>query len=372
MSNVLEPYKEVGGHRMVVAGGGTGGHLFPGIALAQAFMTKHFDNQVLFVNAGRPLEVTVLQQLGWPFETIPIEGIKGRGMTKQLKAWMMIPHAMWKARAILKAFAPHLVLGVGGYSAGPTVMAAWMMGIPTVVHEQNRLPGLTNRILRRIVDRIYLTFADDAGRFNSEKTVVAGNPVRDEFLILNERKLADPERFDLLVLGGSQGARAINRAMIEALPGLADQPGLHVTHQTGAMDEDDVRKAYEQAGVSATVSRFFNNMAVLYHQADLIIGRAGATTVAEITAVGRAAVFVPFPHATDDHQTGNARALVDAGAAEMIPEAKLSGALMAWTIKGHMKNREHLEEMALRARSLGRPEAALTIVDDIYTLISGK
>lgn len=369
MSSVLEPYREGTGHRLVVAGGGTGGHLFPGIALAQAFMTKHFGNQVLFINAGRPLEVTVLQQLGWPFETIPIEGIKGRGVSKQAKAAFMIPNAIWRARAILKAFAPHVVLGVGGYSAGPTVLTAWNMGIPTALHEQNRLPGLTNRLLRRIVDRIYLSFADDADRFDSEKTLVAGNPVRDEFLILSERKLADPSRFELLVLGGSQGATAINKAMVAALPALVAQKGFNVTHQTGAKDEGEVRAAYEKAGVSATVSRFFNNMAALYHQADLIIGRAGATTVAEITAVGRPAVFIPFPHATDDHQTGNARALVEAGAAELIPQAELSGDVLAETIKRHMGDRDRLTEMAVRARSLGRPEAALTIANDLYKLI---
>lgn len=369
MPSVLESYPEENGFRMVVAGGGTGGHLFPGIALAQAFTTKHFSNQVLFVNAGRMIEVTVLQQLGWPMETIPIEGIKGRGIAKQLKASFMIPRAVWRARSILKAFAPHVVLGVGGYSAGPVVMAAWLMGIPTVLHEQNQLPGLTNRLLRRVVDRIYLTFTDDAERFDPEKTLVAGNPVRDEFLILNEKKVIDPERFDLLVLGGSQGAHAINQAMIEALPQLVGQAGLHVTHQTGAQDEDMVAQAYEQSGVSATVKRFFNNVADLYHHADLIIGRAGATTVAEITAVGRAAVFVPFPHAADDHQTGNARALVTAGAAEMIPQKELSGSRMAKTIIFHMQHRDQLAEMADKARSLGRPEAALTIVNDIYELI---
>ncbi|MBT8342071.1 MAG: undecaprenyldiphospho-muramoylpentapeptide beta-N-acetylglucosaminyltransferase, partial [Desulfatitalea sp.] len=342
MPSVRKPSIETHSHRLVVAGGGTGGHLFPGIALAQAFMARRLGNQVLFINAGRYLDVTVLQQSAWPYATIPIEGIKGRGMFNQLKTVGMIPRSIWRAASILKSFSPHVVLGVGGYSAGPVVVAAWCMGIPTVLHEQNRLPGMTNRLLHRIVKRIYLTFADDARRFDTSKTLVAGNPVRDEFLILGDQHLVrdDPNRFNLLILGGSQGARAINQAVMDAIPRLAQLTGLKVVHQTGAQDEAAVAQAYKAGGITATAQRFFKNIATHYQQADLIIARAGATTVAEITVVGRAAIFVPYPHAADDHQTSNAQALVAAGAAEMIIQSELNGPLLGATIAHHMRHRE--------------------------------
>jgi UDP-N-acetylglucosamine--N-acetylmuramyl-(pentapeptide) pyrophosphoryl-undecaprenol N-acetylglucosamine transferase len=374
MPGVLEPYNVGRGRRMIVAGGGTGGHLFPGIAVAQAFLARHHRNRVLFINAGRPLEVSVLDRLGWPHRAIPIEGIKGRGLWRQVRAMSKTPRAVWRSRDLINDFEPDVVLGVGGYSAGPVVAAAWMLGVPTALHEQNQLPGLTNRLLRRIVNRIYLSFEDDAHRFDTRKTVMTGNPVRDEILALGAlpKPTGDPTAFNVLVLGGSQGARAINQAMAAALPLLKGCTGLNVVHQTGPEDEPWVARAYAEAGVVARVQAFFDDMAGQYQGAALIVCRAGATTVAEITAVGRAALFIPFPFAADDHQTGNARALVDAGAAEMIRQQDLSGELLAQKILGFARNRPQLVEMAGRARSLGRPEAALTIVNDIYALMEGS
>lgn len=371
MTSVLEPYGSGSGLRMIVAGGGTGGHLFPGIAVAQAFMARHSHNQVLFVNAGRPLEAGVLGRLGWPYETIPIEGIKHRGLWHQLKAVFKIPRAIWRSMGIIRALNPHVVLGVGGYSAGPVVVAAWLKGVPRALHEQNQLPGLTNRLVRRIVNRVYLTFPDTGHRFDSAKTLVTGNPVRDEIIALGDREPSprDDRRFCILLLGGSQGAHAINQAMVEALPLLKHRAELQVVHQTGIEDEPLVARAYEANGIKARVQAFFDEVADLFLEADLIICRAGATTVAEITAVGRPALFIPFPHAADDHQTGNAQALVAAGAAEMIPQRELNGEVLAQKILAHMGDRQRLADMAARALSLGRPEAALTIVDDIYRLI---
>ncbi|RJQ66298.1 MAG: undecaprenyldiphospho-muramoylpentapeptide beta-N-acetylglucosaminyltransferase [Desulfobacteraceae bacterium] len=369
MPDALESYGVNPARRMVIAGGGTGGHLFPGIAVAQAFLARNLDNQVLFVNAGRPLEVSVLNRLGWPFKTIPIEGLKGRGIWHQLKAAVKIPWAVWRSARIMRFYSPHAVLGVGGYSAGPVVLAAWIMRIPTALHEQNRLPGLTNRLLHRLVDRIYLTFDDPARRFAAHKTRVTGNPVRDEFIML-EAQARDANGFSLLILGGSQGAHAINQAMVEAAPRMARLPGLQVVHQTGREDAAYVAEAYRAAGLAASVEPFFNDMAERYRRADLIVCRAGATTVAEITVVGRAAIFVPFPFAADDHQTRNAQALVDAGAARMIRQSELNGALLADAIEACMRDRVQLNEMAARALGLGRPEAALTIVRDICELIN--
>lgn len=373
MTSVLEPYGSGSGHRMIIAGGGTGGHLFPGIAVAQAFMAKHSRNQVLFINAGRTLDVNVLSRLGWPFEIIPIEGIKHRGFWAQSRAVSKTPWAIWRSRRIIQDFKPDFVLGVGGYSAGPVVAAAWLLGIPSALHEQNQLPGLTNRLLRRVVKRIYLTFADDSRQFDIKKILVTGNPVRDEILVIGgqPKPPRDQELFCLLILGGSLGAHAINQAMVEAMPRLQHLPGLRVVHQTGREDETYVANAYAKAGIQARVQAFFNEVADQYQEADLILCRAGATTVAEITTVGRAAVFVPFPFAADDHQTGNAKALVDAGAAEMIRQEDLSGEVLADTIAAHMRDREKLSEMAAKALSQGRPDAALTIVSDIYRLMEG-
>ena len=360
------------GFRLVVAGGGTGGHLFPGIAIAQAFKMRHPDNEVLFVNAGRPLEREVLSDLGWSQHAISIEGIKGRGRWRQLQAAMKVPGAMWKAWRILRTFRADIVLSVGGYSAGPVAAVATFCGIPAVLHEQNRLPGVTNRILGRLVDRIYLSFEESAEYFDLAKVKVCGNPVRDEILSLATRSdgLKDNGGFTVLVVGGSQGAQAINQAVVEALPDLKNLEGLRWVHQTGPDDEDSITAAYERMGMDATVRSFFSDMAEIYRQADIIICRAGATTVAEITIIGKAAVFVPFPFAADDHQTRNAQALVDAGAAEMIRQEKLSGDAVARLIRGYKENPVLLTEMAAKACALGRPEAAGDVVDDIYDLLT--
>jgi len=372
MPKSAEPKTGDFGCRLVVAGGGTGGHLFPGIAIAQAFINQHPDNTVLFVNAGRPLEKRVLADLGWAQHAISIEGIKGRGRWDQIKAGLKIPRAMWRAWRILRTFRADVVLSVGGYSAGPVAAAATLSGIPAVLHEQNRLPGVTNRILGRLVDRVYLTFEESVEHFDPEKVKVCGNPVRNEILSLaNEPDASrDEGAFTVLVVGGSQGAQAINQAVVEALPDLRGLEGLKWVHQTGPDDEAPVQAAYTQSGIDATVRSFFSDMAEIYRQADLIICRAGATTVAEITIIGKAAVFVPFPFAADDHQTRNAQALVDAGAAEMIRQEKLNGRALAKLIKGYKENPVLLTEMAAKARALGRPEAARDVVEDIYNLLA--
>ncbi|MGD9368917.1 MAG: undecaprenyldiphospho-muramoylpentapeptide beta-N-acetylglucosaminyltransferase [Desulfobacteraceae bacterium] len=360
------------GYRMVVAGGGTGGHLFPGIAIAQAFKSRLEKNSVLFVNAGRPLERKVLSELGWDQKAISIEGIKGRGRWHQIRAAIMIPGAIWRAWRILKNFKADVVLSVGGYSAGPVAVAASLLGVTTVLHEQNRLPGVTNRILGRVVDRIYLSFEESREYFDPDKIKVTGNPVRDEILALATQcaEPANGDLFTVLVVGGSQGAHAINQAVVDALHELKDVDGLRFVHQTGPEDKAAIEAAYDQTGVPATVQPFFHDMARLYKAADMVICRAGATTVAEITVIGKAAVFVPFPFAADDHQTLNAQALSDAGAAEMIAQDDLSGSVLAKLIKGYRENRILLTEMGAKARALGRPGAASVIVDDIFELLT--
>jgi UDP-N-acetylglucosamine--N-acetylmuramyl-(pentapeptide) pyrophosphoryl-undecaprenol N-acetylglucosamine transferase len=203
MSGPPEPRAVEAGFRLAVAGGGTGGHMFPGVAVAQAFLARHRRNRVIFVNAGRPLETQVLDRLGWPQYVIDIQGLKGRGLFQKIMTSLKIPKAVWQSARILKEYEADFVLGVGGYSAGPVVTAAWLLDIPTALHEQNQLPGLTNRMLRRIVDRVYLTFADEDQRFDAEKTLVTGNPVRDEIVILGEQtaRESSPE-LRVLIIGG--------------------------------------------------------------------------------------------------------------------------------------------------------------------------
>ncbi len=354
-----------------MAGGGTGGHLFPGIAVAQAFAARHDQNQVLFINAGRSLETSVLARLGWPHKTIAVEGIKGRSRRRQLTAALKIPTAIWQSGRLLNAFRAHMVLGVGGYSAGPVIAAAWRRRIPTALHEQNQLPGLTNRWVGRLVDRVYLSFAESRVHFAEVKVKITGNPVRDEIVALSKVQTAHDQKrpFHVLVIGGSQGAQAINQAMIDAAPRLMGKH-VQVVHQTGERDQVRVQQAYADAAIPARAQAFFEDMAGQYRQADMIICRSGATTVAEITVLGKAAFFVPFPYATDDHQTRNAQALVDAGAAEMLAQKDLSGTVLVRKIESWMQDRERLIQMAERARRLGRPDAAHVIVDDMVQLIT--
>lgn len=365
--------------RLLIAGGGTGGHLFPGIAIAREFMARNAQNAVLFVSTGNSFERKTLSRAGFPLETVSVAGIKGRGIWQKLKSLALIPLGIVQSGWIIKSFKPDLVLGVGSYAAGPVVLTAWMAGIPVVLHEQNILPGITNRALARFARRIYVSFENTAGRFDTTKVRLTGNPVRRE--ILSPAAVEDreddrrPDRasvLNILIAGGSQGAHAINMAVVAALPLVQQKERLRIVHQTGATDEDHVRAAYAAKGIDAVVAAFFEDMDRRYRQADLIICRAGATTVAEITAVGKAAIFIPFPFAADDHQKLNAEALTAQGAAEMIEEKHLAPAELAERIDRFANDRLALDRMADQARKLGRPEAARLIVDDCYKLLERR
>ena len=362
--------------RVVMAGGGTGGHLFPGIAIAREFISRNPATRIIFISTGNPLEKTVLSRAGFELQSIQVAGIKGRGVWNQIKSVLQIPGAILAARGLLRNFAPDLIVGLGSYSAGPVVMGAWLMRVPIAIHEQNILPGITNRILARFADRIFISFENTQSRFSPRKVYWTGNPVRRELLDIvassNETvaPAADRKKFTVLIIGGSQGAHQINKVMIEALKLLRDADRLHFVHQTGEADEKTVREAYDQTSISATALAFFDNMAEQYCQADLVICRAGATTVAEITAMGKAAIFIPFPYAADDHQTLNAADLANAGAAELIPEKELAAEMLGTKIMHYMENPQELDGMAAKAREYGRPEAAQNIVDDCYRLLT--
>jgi UDP-N-acetylglucosamine--N-acetylmuramyl-(pentapeptide) pyrophosphoryl-undecaprenol N-acetylglucosamine transferase len=362
--------------RVVIAGGGTGGHLFPGIAVAEEFQVRNPRNSVLFVGTGRPFEVSILSENGFAHRRITAEGFKGRGIGNQLVAVLKIPIGVLESVLILRSFKPHLVIGVGGYSAGPLVIGAWILRIKIVLHEQNILPGITNRMLSRFADRIYVSFPETKFDAPIDKMRFTGNPVRKEIAqcAKGEKNAAvaaskKEKEFSILILGGSQGAHRINMAILEALEHLENKEKMFFAHQTGVQDEAQVKQRYDVCGMASDVSAFFKDMVKQYQNADLIICRSGATTVAEIEALGKGVIFIPFPFAADNHQVLNAQSLVKAGAAEMIEEKDLSGKIIARRINHYARQPEALKQMGVRCRKFGRIDAAAAIVDDCYKLV---
>ena len=347
--------------------------MFPGIALAEEFLKRDRNSEVLFVGTDKGIENRILGGLGYRLATLAVEGIKGRGLGRALAALLKIPRSMIQSWGIIRGFRPDIVIGVGGYASGPAVLAAHMMGLPTVIAEQNALPGLTNRILGRITDRIFLTVTETSRWFPKRKCIVSGNPIRASFLKGKEEgSRQEGEPFTLLVFGGSQGARAVNGAMVEAIASLQDiKDSFRVIHQTGPEQLDSITRAYRDQGMDVEVSPFIMDMAEAYRKADLLVCRAGATSIAEITAGGKAAILIPFPHAVGDHQTRNAEVLANAGAAVMIAENDLSGPLLAETIKRLYHHRGFIREMAAKSTALGHPQAAAEIVTACLELVEG-
>ncbi len=354
--------------KIVIAGGGTGGHIFPGVAIAEEFL-KRGKAEILFVGTGNRMEKEVLGGLGFPLRPIRVAGFKGKGPLKVVHSLLKLPASLWESFRILQAFAPRLVIGVGGYSSGPVVLMARLMGIRTAVAEQNALPGLTNRILGRFADRIFLTYGETRKWFAPEKSFVTGNPVRAAFLEAKEAPGREGP-FTILIFGGSQGARSINRTLAGTLPYFKDmQLDLRIIHQTGKDDLPYVADIYSTYGIKAEVRPFIEDMVSAYRQADLVICRAGATSIAELTVLGKAAILIPFPFAVDDHQRKNAAALAEAGAAVVMDERDLEGKEMAETIAGFYHDRELLREMERKSAALGNVRAAADIVDNCLALL---
>jgi UDP-N-acetylglucosamine--N-acetylmuramyl-(pentapeptide) pyrophosphoryl-undecaprenol N-acetylglucosamine transferase len=349
---------------VVIAGGGTGGHLFPGIAIAEGLIAKNPDTRILFAGTKREMETTVLSQKGFPIKRISQEGMKGRGVFRQLRAAARIPGAIIQAGLFLGKFKADLVVGVGGYSSGPVAIAAFFMRIPVVIHEQNVLPGLTNRLLERFAVRVFVSFPESVRCFDRKKTLITGNPVRKDLLAARTAK-KDPKRFVVLVAGGSQGAHRINEIVVDALRIIKDVPDIYFIHQTGEKDAQWVRRAYRKLGRDDRTGPFFDDMATAYGSADLVVCRAGATTVAEIAVLGKAAILIPFPFATDNHQELNARGLSEQKGAELILERDLDGGLLAERIIYYKEHAAELKKMGANAQKLGRPDAAKRIVEEI-------
>jgi UDP-N-acetylglucosamine--N-acetylmuramyl-(pentapeptide) pyrophosphoryl-undecaprenol N-acetylglucosamine transferase len=356
--------------RVVIAGGGTGGHLYPGIAIAREILARRPDGVVTFAGTARGIETKVVPREGFELDLLRSAGLKGRSAAGALRGIALLPASALDAWRILSRRRPDVVVGVGGYSSGPVVMLAALRGIPTLIAEQNAVPGLTNRLLSWVVSAAAVTF-DSTVTFFGRRGFVAGNPVRPEFVSAGDgARPAGPPR--VLIFGGSQGAHAINVAMVEAAPRLAAAGGVDLTHQTGERDVELVRRGYLDAGIEARVEPFLYAMDREMKRADVIVSRAGATTIAELTAAGRAAILVPLPTAADDHQKKNADVLAAAGAAEVIEQKDLDGAVLAERLLSLATDGARRQAMADAARRLARPDAAKVIVDRVLELASGR
>jgi UDP-N-acetylglucosamine--N-acetylmuramyl-(pentapeptide) pyrophosphoryl-undecaprenol N-acetylglucosamine transferase len=359
--------------RVIIAGGGTGGHIFPGIAVAMEVLKRYPGSDILFITGGRQIENELLQNTGIKRVAITVEGIKGRGLAKTIKATLKLPYGFFQSLSIIKRFSPDIVLGVGGYTAGPVCLAAKLLRIKTVIHEQNSYPGVTNRLLSRFVDRVFLSFKGSKIYFSGDKIFITGNPIRSEFLTGEEGLKRDSRRFAILVTGGSQGASAINDAFIAALKRIKEM-GLDplITHQTGQADFENVVRQYKDKGLEGDIKPFIKDIAGAYRQADIVIGRAGAGTVFELAALGKPSILIPFPYAADDHQTTNARMLADAGGAMMINQRDLDPERLADVLIGFMKDKSSLEGMSKQARKAAMPDAAKLIVDKMEEMVGMK
>ena len=360
--------------RIVIAGGGTGGHLYPGIAVAKELLARHPAAHITFAGTARGIEARVIPREGLALDLLRSSGLKGKSLRTALRGALIAPISLVDAWRIVSRRQPNLVIGVGGYSSGPVVLAAWLRRVPTMVLEQNAVPGLTNRLLARFVRAAAVTF-ESTKAFFGEKGFVSGNPVRAEFVVDSQPTEANadgPSGVQVLVFGGSQGAHAINLAMVEAAPELASGgPLLRLAHQTGERDVEMVRAAYRKAGLQADIQPFFYDMGRRVAAADLIVCRAGATTIAEISAAGKPAILIPLPTATDDHQRRNAEALASAGAAEMLLQSEATGSVLAGRIKALAGDRERRTRLSIAARRFAKPDAAKVIADRAMELIRG-
>ena len=350
--------------RVLIAGGGTGGHVIPALAIANE-LKKSYAAEILFIGTARGIENRLVPASGYPLQLVRVGALKNVSWMIRAKTAFDLPRAVWSAGRILNEFAPDVVIGVGGYASGPAMLAAVVKHIPTLAFEPNVVPGFANRVVARFVSGAAVHFEETAKYFR--RAEVTGVPVRQAFFeIASLAKMRRGGTPTLLGFGGSQGAHAINEAMIRCLPELQRQaPGIRILHQTGERDYNDALAAYRTftaaAGESAEVFKFIDDMPAAFARADLVVCRSGASTVAEITAAGKPAIFVPFPRAADDHQRVNAEALARSGAAVVVEELKLEGVWLAETIAALLGDARQLEMMSEAARGLAHPHAARDI-----------
>jgi len=354
--------------KLLIAGGGTGGHVFPALAVAQEWLSRGKEREVVLVGTERGIEMKLVPQAGLPLETLRVAGLKGKGGATLLKNVAMLAPAMLDARRVLRKHQPVAAFGVGGYAAGPMLLAAWLGRVPNVIFEPNAEPGLTNKLLAKLSKRIAIGYEISAQRWG-KKAVLTGCPVRPGFFAIPSRQLEKP--FRLLITGGSQGALPINRAVVDSLDALAARKAeLLVVHQTGERDYDAVRTAYARRELHAEVVPFLTDMPERFAWADIIVCRAGAITAAEIAAAGRAAIFIPFGAATDGHQLRNAQEMARAGAGRLITENELNAPRLTNEIFEFLDHPEQIATQANAARALARPDATRDIVNLIEAAIN--
>ncbi len=350
--------------RVVIAGGGTGGHLFPAIALAKELEKLDMDIEITFVGSQQGLESRIIPKEGWNLKTILTAGIMGKKGLQRWTSLCKLPLGILQSTCFLLQKRPDLVVGVGGYASGPLALSAWALRIPILIHEQNSIPGMTNRWLGKIADKVAVSFKESSAYFPGDKVVTTGNMIREEFCIPRETAPARrKDKFCILVLGGSQGAHSINMAMVSALEKLGEEKEkIHIIHQTGEKDFAEIRERYTAEGfATADVRPFIDDIEACCRSASLVICRAGATTLAEITACGKMSILVPFPYAAHNHQEKNARLLESANAAEMILDSELTGEKLALSIKNAMEDETHLEEVETNSYRLGNREATQNV-----------
>ncbi len=368
--------------KIIFAGGGTGGHLFCGFALAEAFLKrKSADHpiEILFVGTAYGIEKEMVPKEGYRLEFIPIKQLKGKGVFHRLKTLLQVPEACLKSYSLLKKEKPDLVFGIGGYASGPIVLMAKILGIKTAINEQNSVPGLTNRILSKFSDLIFIAFENAKGFFPKKKTFLTGNPIRKKFfenILPLSTPLLPGERmncFNILILGGSQGAHSINETMMEVANLLYPiQEKFCFIHQTGKSDAIKVREAYHKIGFQAEVLEFIHEIQNYYLKADLVISRSGAGTINELEILGKPSLLIPYPYAADDHQKMNALELAQKGAARMILPEELNAEKLAFQICDLMDHPEELQKIGKNAKSLAKPEAAEEIVERCVAILKRK
>jgi UDP-N-acetylglucosamine--N-acetylmuramyl-(pentapeptide) pyrophosphoryl-undecaprenol N-acetylglucosamine transferase len=353
--------------KVLIAAGGTGGHIFPGIAVANELLRRDPQTQILFVGTARGIETKIVPESGFQLSLIDSSGLKNVGFVGKIKGLTVLPKSFLEARSLIRQFRPHVVVGAGGYVSGPVLMMAAVMGVPTLVMDSNALPGFTNRQLARFVDKAAVTFEESLPYFG-KKGVVIGNPVRQEFFEIEPKERG--ETTHVLIFGGSQGARAINNAVTDALGELEDlAEKLTFTHQTGEGDFEKIRELYKRSAFeNADVRPFISNMVEEFAKADIVICRAGATTCAELAAAGKAAIMIPLPTAADDHQLKNAEAMERAGGATMLLQRDLNGSKIASELKSLVADPEKISEMETAAKAVGRSDAAERAADLIDEL----
>lgn len=354
---------------VVIAAGGTGGHFYPALALAEEFCRQAADTSVTLVGTGRALERTMMAGKPWRMETLRVQGVVGRGIWSSIKALLLLPGAVWQCLRLLRASKAELVVGTGGYTSPPVIVAAWLLRVPRAVVELNAIPGIANRVLGPLANRIFVSFEHAAAYFRADKVAVVGTPLRRAF-VAPPPSLGSGRIDTLLICGGSQGAHVMNSIVLEAVRASSRiRSEVKVIHQSGSNDFDRVSQAYRQMNVKAEVLPFVEDIPGTLRQADLVICRCGALTLSEIAACAKPSILIPFPQATHNHQESNARVVERAGAGVVLLQPALTGARLAEEIEGLLDHPDRVRDMAAQSLRLRNTGAAVAMIRECYRLL---